>query len=332
MLIVAELSINHKQDFNLAVQMIRAAKWAGADAVKCQTFTPDTLTIKSQARHLRLPCGETMWGFYKKIYMPWDWQPMLKEIAEDLGLIFFSTAYDKTAVDFLETLDVPFHKVASPEIVETDLIRHMARTGKPMMISTGMADFETVEKAFRIAKDAGAPEVILLKCTSAYPAPIEDLNLLTIRNMIEQFRTPVGFSDHTDDTDIPALAVAMGAVVIEKHLTLSKDIGCPEDFALDPDKFRRMVSMIRKTLKAMGRTNYGHTKAEKGNMVFRRSLFANADIGRGERFTVDNVRSIRSWHGLAPEYLGKIIGLRAKKTIRRGTPLRVEMVSWKEER
>ncbi|HHV53125.1 MAG TPA: pseudaminic acid synthase, partial [Synergistaceae bacterium] len=304
--IVAELSANHNQSFDQAVGIIRAAKQAGADAVKLQTYTPDTITIKSDSSLFRhgsgsLWAGKTLYELYSEAYMPWEWQPKLKEIANDLGLDLFSTAFDPTAVDFLEEMGVPVHKVASFEIVDIPLIEKMARTGKPLIISTGMATLAEIDEAVSAAKGAGASQIALLKCNSAYPAPFEEMNLCTIPHMAEGFGLPVGLSDHTLGIAAPVAAVTLGACIIEKHFTLSRDFPGPDSaFSIEPRELKAMVEAVRAAEKTLGKVYYGVSEKEAKSRVFRRSLFVVKDVKAGEVFTEDNVRSIRPGHGLPP--------------------------------
>jgi len=330
--IVAEISANHNQKFDQAVELIKAAKEAGADAVKFQTYTPDTLTIKSDRPEFRIGGGTlwdgiTLYDLYAEAYTPWEWQPKLKEVAEELGLDFFSTAFDPTAVDFLEEMGVPVHKIASFEIVDIPLIEKMARTGKPLIVSTGMATLGEIEEAVRAARNAGATQIALLKCTSAYPSPPEEMNLRTIPHLAESFGVPVGLSDHTLGIAVPVAAVALGACIVEKHFTLSRNIPGPDSaFSLEPHEFKAMVEAIRTVEKALGKVHYGVSEREAGSRVFRRSLFVVKDIKVGELFTEENVRSIRPGHGLHPRYLKDVLGRRATRDITAGTPLTWNMV------
>jgi N-acetylneuraminate synthase len=330
--IVAELSANHNQNFEQAVALIHAAKEAGADAVKLQTYTPDTLTIPSEKEYFRIGGGtlwdgRTLYDLYSEAYMPWEWQPKLKEIADEIGIDLFSTAFDPTAVDFLEQMGVPVHKVASFEIVDIPLIEKMARTGKPMIISTGMATLGEIEEAVQAARRAGATQIALLKCTSAYPAPPEEMNLRTIPHLAEAFGVPVGLSDHTLGIAVPVAAVALGACIVEKHFTLSRDIAGPDSaFSLEPHEFKAMVEAIRTVEKALGKVHYGITEQEAKSRVFRRSLWVVKDMKAGEMFTEENVRSIRPGYGLHPRHLNDVLGRRAVRDIKRGTPLSWELI------
>ncbi len=330
--IIAEMSANHHQDFAQAVEIIHAAKDAGADAVKLQTYTPDTLTIDCDNEHFKIGKG-TVWegrklyDLYSEAYTPWEWQPKLKEIADDLGIDLFSTPFDHTSVDFLETVDVPAYKIASFELVDLSLIRRVAETGKPMIMSTGMASAVEIDEATHAARNAGATQIALLKCTSAYPAPYEEMNLRAIPHLTEKFGIPVGLSDHTLGIAVPVAAVALGACMVEKHFSLSRTIPGPDSsFSLDPQEFTAMVEAIRATEKALGTATHDITKREAASRVFRRSLFVVETLKAGESFTAKNVRSIRPGSGLPPKYIAGIIGRRASRDIPRGTPLSWQLI------
>jgi len=336
--IIAEISANHNQNYDEAVRIICAAKDAGADAVKLQTYTPDTLTINCDKEYFRIGEG-TLWegrklyDLYSEAYTPWEWYPKLKDVAKDLNIDLFSTAFDPTAVDFLEEMDVPVHKVASFEIVDIPLIEKMAATGKPLIISTGMATLGEIEEAVVAARGAGAVQIALLKCTSAYPAPPEEMNLRTIPHLAKAFDTPVGLSDHTLGIEVPVAAVCMGACIVEKHFTLSRSQPGPDSaFSLEPHEFAAMVKAIRTAEKALGRVQYGVCELESKSRIFRKSLFVIKDIRAGYIFTEDNLRSIRPGHGLHPRYLKQILGSHAVVDIERGTPLRWNMVGGKENK
>ena len=330
---VAEMSANHNQDFDQAVKILHAAKEAGADAVKLQTYTPDTMTIRSDKEYFRIGKGtlwegKTLYQLYKEAYTPWEWQLKLKEIADEIGIDLFSTAFDPTAVDFLEEMGVPVHKVASFEIVDIPLIEKMASTGKPLIISTGMATLSEIEEAVQAARKAGATEIALLKCTSAYPAPPEEMNLRTIPHLAEAFGVPVGLSDHTLGIAVPVAAVALGARIVEKHFTLSRDIPGPDSaFSLEPQEFKAMVEAIRVAEKALGKVSYEVGEREAASRVFRRSLFVVKDMKAGEVFTHENVRSIRPGYGLPPKFLKEVLGRRAACDIKAGTPFEWRMIS-----
>ncbi len=333
--IVAEVSANHNGSFEQAQKIVEAAKEAGADAIKLQTYTPDTITIASEREPFRIG-GGTLWDgktlheLYGEAYMPWEWQPKLKKVAEDLGMQCFSSAFDESAVDFLETMNVPAHKVASCELVDLPLIQKMAATGKPLIMSTGMATFEEIEEAVATARGAGAKQIALLKCTSAYPAPAEEMNLRTIPELGRRFEVPVGLSDHTMDVAVPVVAVSLGACLIEKHLTLSRSEGGPDSgFSLEPSEFKAMVEAVRTAEKALGVVHYGVSDREASSRIYRRSLFVVRDLKRGEKFTSENVRSIRPGHGLHPRHLSEVLGKTAASDIVQGTPVSWDLVSRK---
>jgi N-acetylneuraminate synthase len=331
--IIAEMSANHRQDFDRAVALVCAAKQAGADAIKLQTYTPDTMTIRSDAAPFRIR-GGTLWDgrtlheLYGEAYTPWAWQPRLKAIAEELGLHCFSTAFDASAVDFLEDVGVPAYKIASFELVDLPLIQRAARTGKPLIISTGLGTLDEIRDAVDSARGAGASQIALMKCASAYPAPAEAMNLRAIPHLAETFGVPVGLSDHTLGTAVSVASVALGACLIERHLTLLRADGGPDGaFSLEPDEFARMVRDVRDAERALGEVRYGVSEPERGSLVFRRSLFAVADIRRGEVLTAANVRSIRPGGGLPPKHLCDVLGARAARPISAGTPLSWELVA-----
>lgn len=330
--IVAELSANHHQDFEQAVRLVEAAKDAGADAIKLQTYTPDTITIQSNRQEFRIG-GGTLWDgrslydLYGEAFTPWEWHPRLKQAANDLGMELFSSPFDETAVEFLERMGVPAYKVASFELVDLPLIRLMAQTGKPLIISTGMATPEEIFEALEVARQAGAREIALLKCTSEYPSPAEEMNLRAIPELATRFGLPTGLSDHTMGIAAPVAAVALGACIIEKHFTLSRAVPGPDSaFSLEPHEFKAMVEAVRTTEKALGEARIGPSAKEQPSRVFRRSLFVVEDIRRGEAFTPSNVRSIRPAHGLHTRHLSEVLGKKAACDIERGTPLRFDLV------
>lgn len=329
--VIAEVSANHHQDFDQAVKIVCAAKDAGADAVKLQTYTADTMTIASSSGEFRVQGtmwdGRNLYDLYREAYTPWEWQPRLKRAANDLGLDLFSTPFDATAVDFLEEMDVPAYKLASFELVDLPLIEKMARTGKPMIMSTGMSTADEIEESVQTARLAGAGEIALLKCTSAYPAPPDEMNLRTIPELARRFGVPVGLSDHTLGTAVPVAAVALGACIIEKHLTLSRlEPGPDSAFSLEPHEFKAMVDAVRVAEKALGEVHFGFSAREANSRVFRRSLFVVQDVKRGELFTAQNIRSIRPAHGLHTRHLPEVLGRHAACDIERGTPLRWDLV------
>jgi pseudaminic acid synthase len=330
--LIAELSANHNQSFDRAVQIIRAAKDAGADAIKLQTYTPDTITMKSDRESFRIK-GGTLWDgrtlhdLYGDASTPWEWHEPLQRVTSELGLDFFSSPFDHSAIDFLEQLNVPAYKIASPEIVDLPLIERAARTGKPLIISTGMATREEITEALETARGAGATQIALLKCTSAYPARPEDMNLRAMPEMARLFSVAVGLSDHTLGTAAPVAAVALGGCIIEKHLTLSRsDSGPDSAFSLEPHEFADMVKAVRTTEKALGAAQIGPVPAEKSIRAFRRSLFVVENMKQGELFSSKNVRSIRPADGLHTRHLREIIGKRCARDVEGGTPLSWNMV------
>lgn len=325
--IIAEMSANHGQSYDEAVKIIHAAKEAGADAIKLQTYTPDTITIDCDNEYFRIGKG-TIWegrnlyDLYKEAYTPWEWQPKLKKVANDLGMDLFSTPFDNTAVEFLEKMDVPAYKIASFELVDIPLIQRVAKTGKPIIMSTGMATLAEIDEAVQTAREAGCKELALLKCTSGYPADPAEMNLRTIPHMAEAFRLPVGLSDHTLGIAVPVAAVALGACIVEKHFTLSRAVPGPDSaFSLEPHEFKAMVDAIRVAEKALGTVNYAVTEKEAASRVFRRSLFVVKDMKAGDVFTEKNIRSIRPGYGLTTKYIDAILGKKAKRDIAEGTPL-----------
>lgn len=333
MYVIAEMSANHHQDFQEAVRIVAEAKAAGADAIKLQTYTPDTLTIDCDNEHFRIGEG-TLWegkylhDLYAEACMPWEWHAPLKEQARELGLDLFSTPYDATAVEYLEALGMPALKIASFELVDLALIRRAARTGKPLILSTGMATLEEIGEAVAAAREVGAREIALLKCTSAYPSPPEEVHLRTIPHLAETFGVPVGLSDHTLGTAVPVASVAFGCSILEKHFTRSRRRPGPDSaFSLEPQEFREMVAMIRTAEAALGEIHYGVEKRESHSRVFRRSLFVVADMRAGELFTEANLRSIRPGAGLAPKHLESVLGQRSARDIVRGTPLSWDLVA-----
>ncbi len=330
--IIAELSANHNQKFDIAIQSIKAIKECGADAVKLQTYTPDTITINSDKEYFQIKQGTiwdgtTLYELYKQAFTPWDWQPKLKEYAESLGLICFSSPFDKTAVDFLEGLNVPAYKVASFEITDLPLIEYIAKKNKPIIISTGIATLEEIDEAVKICKDAGNDKIILLKCTSEYPAPIEDANLSAIKFLNDKYNVIAGLSDHTLGIDVPIASVALGAKVIEKHFILDRNIGGPDSsFSLEPNEFKQMVQSIHNVEKAIGKPKFELSEKILKSRKFARSLFVVENIEQGEIFTEQNVRSIRPNYGLAPKYLKDVLGRKAKTKIEKGTPLSWDLI------
>jgi pseudaminic acid synthase len=330
--IIAEMSANHGQNFDQAVALLRAAKEAGADAIKLQTYTPDTLTIDCNSEHFRIEGslwhGQTLYRLYEQAQTPWEWQPRLKELADELAIDCFSSPFDSSAVTFLEAMNVPAYKIASFEVVDIPLIEKVASLNKPTIISTGMASLSEIEEAVNAFRRAGGAELALLKCTSAYPAPPAEMNLRTISHLSQAFGVPVGVSDHTLGVAVPAAAVALGACIIEKHFTLSRQMPGPDAaFSLEPNEFKLLVDTVRAAEQALGTVSYSITADEEVSRVFRRSLFVTKDIEQGEELTLENVRSIRPGYGMPPKYLADVLGRRARARIPRGTPLRWDLLS-----
>ena len=331
-LIVAELSANHLQSYERAAALVRAAADAGADAVKLQTYTADTITLDTDGPLFRIGGktpweGERLYDIYERAHMPWSWQPPLMQLARDCGLLCFSAPFDPTAVDFLEKLGVPAFKIASFELVDLPLIERCARTGKPLILSTGMASLDEISAALSTAQGAGNGGVALLKCTSAYPSPPEALRLRALDTLARRFGVPVGLSDHTLDLAVPVAAVTLGACIIERHFTLSRADGGPDAaFSLEPAELAEMVRAIRLTELALGSAEVGPGEAEREMLRFRRSLFVVRDVAQGELFSLENVRSVRPGAGLPPKLLSEVIGRPAACALARGTPLAPEHI------
>lgn len=343
--IVAEMSANHGQSKDRALEIIRTMKESGADAVKLQTYTPDTITIACRNRWFTdclrgtLWEGRSLYELYGDACTPWEWHAELKVEAERLGMDCFSTPFDETAVDFLDTIGMPAYKIASFEIVHLSLIRRAAATGKPLIMSTGMATREEIAEALAAAREAGATQIALLKCTSAYPARIEDANLRTIPAMAGDFCVPVGLSDHTSGHAVPVTAVTLGACIIEKHFVLDReqDKGPDSAFSMEPREFKAMVEAVRAAERdpssahteeaALGAVRYGPTAGDQGSLAFRPSIFVVADVRAGEPFTAKNVRIIRPGYGMPPKKLPLILGKRAARAIERGTPYTEDLLA-----
>lgn len=334
--IVAEVSGNHNQSFERAVEIIKAVAQAGADAVKLQTYTADTITINSDKPWFRVGEGDkpdfwkgkTLYELYEIAYTPWEWQPKLKKIAEELGLIFFSTPFDFTAVDFLEEMNVSCYKIASFEVVDIPLLKKIAQTGKPVLISSGPSSSEDIELALTTLKENGAKDIVLLHCISAYPAKPENMRLKTIQDLQKRFRVEVGLSDHSMGIEIPIAARVLGACVIEKHVTLKRaEGGVDSDFSLEPQELKDLVRTIRNVEKAMGEPSYDSwSPQELEEKKYRKSLFIVEDIKKGETFTKKNIRPIRPGAGLHPKFYEEILGKKAKQDIERGTPLSWDLI------
>lgn len=329
--IIAEMSANHAGDIENAKKIIHKAKECGADCIKIQTYTPDTITIDCDNEYFQIKEGtwegENLYQLYGKAYMPWEWQKELLKEAKEVGIHFFSTPFDSTSVDFLEEIGVEFYKIASFELVDLPLIRYVAAKKKPMIMSTGMSTLGEIEAAVKAAKEMGNDQIALLRCASAYPAITDQMNLKTMVNMAEVFEVPVGLSDHSMGSVGAITAVALGANIIEKHFCLDREIDNPDSvFSMNPEEFAAMVREIRQAEKAIGVVSYGPTAQEKSNVIFRRSVFCVKDIQKGELITAENVRIIRPGYGMEPKYYDVIIGQRALKEIKRGTPMQLSMV------
>jgi pseudaminic acid synthase len=324
--VIAEMSGNHNGDIKRAFALLEAAKKAGADAVKLQTYTADTITIDHNGPGFRIEGGpwngRTLYDLYQEAHTPWDWHPQLFAKAREIGIAIFSSPFDSTAIDFLEKLGAPAFKIASFEIIDLPLIQRAARTGKPLIISTGIAGLGEIAEAVEAARAAGGREIALLHCTSGYPTPPEDSNLRTLPHLADAFGVVAGLSDHTLGTAVPVAAVALGANLIEKHFTLRRADGGPDSkFSLEPEELAELVVNCRTAWIALGRVSYELEPSEKVNKTFRRSLYVVQDIPAGGRLTAENVRSIRPGYGLAPKHLPDVLGRRAGRAIARGTPL-----------
>jgi len=328
--IVAEMSANHNRDIDRAIEIIKEAKRVGADAIKLQTFSPDSLTIRSENPHFRIEKG--IWkgyylhDLYERASMPYEWQRELIGVARNINITLFSTAFDMNGIEFLETLKAPAHKISSFEITDHDLIRKAASTNKPLMLSTGMATIGEIEEAVGVARTAGCSQLILLKCTSSYPAPYEEMHLKTIPHMSETFNTPVGLSDHTIGSAVAIASVTLGACLIEKHFTLDQSDTPDSTFSMEPKEFKELIEAIRIVERSIGEVRYGPSEHEKESLIFRRSLFVVEDVKKGHDFTKRNIRSIRPGYGIDPKNLNIVLGKRASKDIKAGTPFDWTMI------
>ncbi len=328
--IIAEMSANHSGSIERAKEIIREAKRCGADCVKIQTYTPDTITIDCDNSYFHIGDGtwegENLYGLYGKAYTPWEWQQELKEEADRVGIDFFSTPFDDSATDFLEEIGTEFYKIASFEMVDIPLLKYVASKGKPIIMSTGMGSLEEIEEAVEAIYSTGNKQLALLKCSSAYPAISDQMNLKTMVDIKERFGLPVGLSDHSMGHIGAATAVAMGANIIEKHFCISREIENPDaSFSMEPAEFKEMVDTIRQVELAMGKVFYGVSEQEKSNSVFRRSVFVVQDVKKGEKFTKENIRVIRPGYGAKPKYYESILGMTANQDISRGTPFNFEL-------
>jgi pseudaminic acid synthase len=332
--VIAEMSGNHNQSLDRALEIVEAAAKAGAHALKIQTYTADTMTLDLDEREFviadtgSLWQGKSLYRLYQEAHTPWDWHRPIFDRARELGLIAFSTPFDETAVDFLESMDVPCYKIASFENTDLPLIRKAAETGKPLLISTGMASLEEIGDAVRTARDAGCRDIVLLKCVSAYPASPAEANLRSIPDMRERFGCEIGLSDHTMGLGVAAASIAFGATVVEKHFTLKRaDGGVDAAFSLEPNELEQLVVETERAWQARGEVHYGPTQSEQKSLQFRRSLYVVADLRAGEVLTHDNVRAIRPGLGLPPKHLDEVLGRRVKVGVKRGTPLTWELIS-----
>ena len=330
--IVAEVSANHHQRIEKAVELLGLAKEAGADAVKLQTYTPDTMTIDCDRPDFRISGGlwdgRTLYDLYQEAHTPWDWHPRLQAEADRLGIDLFSTPFDETSVNFLEEHDAPVYKIASFEVVDLPLLRKIAATGKPIIMSTGMASLAEIDEAVTAVRGAGNEQLALLHCTSAYPAPPEEMNLRTIPHLADAFGVPVGLSDHTLASSVSVASVALGACIIEKHFIGARSEGGPDSaFSVEPHELKGLVADVRTVEKALGRVQYSSTEGEEGNVKFRRSLYVVEDVSRGQAFTPSNVRSIRPGFGLPPKHYEDVLGRKAARNVTRGTALSWDLVS-----
>jgi len=329
--VIAEMSANHGGSIERALEIVHLAKDAGADCIKTQTYTPDTMTIDSNKKWFKINKGtwqgKYLYSLYQEAYTPWEWQEILKKEAERIGLHFLSTPYDKRSVDFLEEIGVKFYKIASFEVIDHPLIKYIASKEKPIIMSTGMASLGEIEDAVRIIKSKGNKDLCLLKCTSAYPAIPDEMNLKTIKHLKETFQVITGISDHTLTSTTAVVAVALGAKIIEKHICFSREIESPDSsFSMEPNDFKNMVKDIRIAEKAIGEISYDISSREKENYVFRRSVFAVKDIKKDETFSEDNIRVIRPGYGLSPKHYEEILGKKANQNIEEGTPLNWSMI------
>jgi len=330
--IVAEMSANHNQDFKQALAIIAAAKQAGADAIKIQTYTASTITLNARNEYFNVTGtiweGKNLYDLYQEAHTPWDWQPKLKAYADEIDIELFSSPFDETAVDFLEDMAVAAYKVASFELVDIPLLKKIAATGKSVIVSTGMATLAEIEEAVAVLRATGNDQVALLKCTSAYPAPAEEMNLQTIPHLANTFQLPVGLSDHTLGDEVAIAAVALGACVIEKHLTLSRQTPGPDSsFSMEPHEFAAMVDRIRCVEKALGKVTYEMTAKQKECLKYRRSLFIAADMNPGDVFSPRNVRSVRPADGLHTRFLPDILGKKVTRAVQKGTPLTWDIIA-----
>lgn len=330
--IIAEMSANHNGDINNAYNIIKMAKKSGADCIKMQTYTPDTLTLDSDFSDFQLTdglwSGQSLYQLYQKAYTPWEWHGSLFEYAHKIGITIFSSPFDNTAVDLLEDLNTPAYKIASFEAIDLSLIKYVASTGKPMVISTGMADADEIHEAIETAKENGCNELAILHCVSGYPAPAEDYNLNTLIDMQQRFELVIGLSDHTINNSTAITSVALGASIVEKHVTLDKNGGGADDsFSLEEKELTKLCEETKMAWRALGNINYGIKSSEQKNIKFRRSLYFVKDIKAGETITIDSIRSIRPGYGLLPKYIEMLVGKKMKKSVKAGTKTSWDLIS-----
>lgn len=332
--IIAEMSGNHNQSLDKALEIVEAAANSGAHALKIQTYKPDTMTLDLDEREFHISDTDSLWAgtslykLYEKAHTPWDWHKPIFDRANELGMLVFSTPFDETAVDFLEKLEVPCYKIASFENTDVDLIKRVSATGKPVIISTGMASVAELDETVRAAREAGCKDLILLKCTSTYPASAANTNILTIPHMRELFGCEVGLSDHTIGIGVSVASVALGATIIEKHFTLNRgEGGVDSAFSMEPAEMRDLVVEAERAWQALGRVSYGPTEAEKKSLLFRRSLYIVKDLKEGDRFSNENIRAIRPGLGLSPKYLEMVIGKKVSRNVNRGTAMDWDLIA-----
>jgi len=330
--IIAELSANHNGSLETALETIKAAKRAGADCIKLQTYTADSMTIDSRKPGFTIEGtiwdGKNLYELYQEAYTPWEWHEALFKAAEEEGLVYFSSPFDKSAVDLLETLDVPAYKIASFEITDIPLIEYVASKGKPVIISTGIASNDDIELALDACKRMGNNNIAVLKCTSSYPAPIEEANMCMVKDLAERYNVISGLSDHTIGNTAPVVATCFGAKIIEKHFILDRSVGGPDaSFSMNEEEFKQMVEAVREAEKAIGKVDYNLTEKQKNGRNFSRSIYVTENIKEGELFTEKNIRSIRPGYGMHPKYYNEILGKKASKDLEKGDPMRFNFVT-----
>ena len=332
-IIIAEISGNHNQSIKNIIKLLEISKKNGVKYIKIQTYTPETITLKSERREFRINQGHKLWGgktlhdLYKDAHTPWNWHKEIFNKAKKLGLVCFSTPFDESAVDFLETLNVPAYKIASFEITHIPLIKKIAQTKKPVIMSTGMASFDEIKFAIKTLKDNGCKDYAILKCTSTYPSNPKESNLITIKNMKKIFKCEVGISDHTPGIGTSIAAVSLGATIVEKHITLDKKNGAVDSkFSLEPEEFKNLVIETNRAWQSIGKVHYGPTKSEKISLKYRRSIYLIEDIKKGEKITIDKIKIVRPNLGVLPKYLESILGKKAKKNLKKNSPLKINNI------